>query len=60
MTKETMTRETGMNTGRVYWFAAAILIGFVGGVAVGWIGLPVAYRNMPTDELRYDYQACLL
>ncbi len=53
----TMTKEAGMNTGRVYWFAAAILIGFVGGVAAGWIGLPVAYRNTPSEELRYDYQA---
>jgi hypothetical protein len=53
----TTTKNTGMNTGRVYWFAAAILIGFVGGVAAGWIGLPVGYRNTPPEELRYDYQA---
>lgn len=53
----TTTKDTGMNTGRVYWFAAAILIGFVGGVAAGWIGLPVGYHNAPPEELRYDYQA---
>ena len=42
---------------RILGFVIAILLGIVGGLALGWLVLPAGQANSTPDSLRIDYKA---